>query len=459
MQCRVVIAGTNSGVGKTTITIGIMAALKKRGYVVQGFKCGPDYIDPKFHTAITGRKSRNLDSWMLHKDIVHDIFIDASIGADISIIEGMMGLYDGRSPDCNEGSTAEISVLLEAPVILIVDISSIARSAAAIVKGYQMFDPAVKIGGVILNQAGSVGHYEICKLAIEQECDIPVLGYILKDDVLKIRERNLGLVPAIERGELNTFFETVSSIMEKQIDLDKLLAISIQPSLKKKTSLFTKKEEECVTIAVAYDEAFNFYYEENLKMLQLHGARLKYFRPLRGEAIPDDVDGLYIGGGFPDEYLETLTSFRKNNSKLKTLIENGLPVFAECGGFMFLCESITTVNGETFPMVGIIPGKIRMMPTLQAIGYREVTALYDSVILKAKEKAFGHEFHYSIFEELQPMNKVYHSKGLRKEGYEGFHLDNVTAGFTHIHFASNQNIPKRFIQVCKKYQSSKGAKK
>lgn len=456
MQRRIVIAGTNSGVGKTTLTIGIMAALKKRGLVVQGFKCGPDYIDSTYHTKVTKRKSRNIDSWMIDKETLNDIFVDASSDADISIIEGVMGLYDGRRPDSNEGSTAEISVLLEAPVILIVDIASIARSAAAIVKGYQMLDPSVKIGGVILNRAGSVGHYELCKRAIEQECNIPVLGYLRKGDVPSIPERSLGLIPAIERGDYYNFFTNIMTVIEKQIDLDLLLDISKQPPLKKKTSLFTKKEKEQVTIAVAYDEAFNFYYEENLKMLQYQGARLEFFSPLAGDVIPENADGLYIGGGFLDEFLETLASFNENNTKLKTKIEQGLPTFAECGGFMFLCESITNVSGKTYPMVGVIPGKIKIEQKLQAIGYREVTALCDSVILKKGEMARGHEFHYSTFSEREPINKIYHTKGIRKEGIEGFHLKNVVASYTYLHFASNENMPKQFIASCQLYQSSKG---
>ena len=223
---RLVIAGTGSGVGKTTFTIGIMAALQQKGYTVQGFKCGPDYIDPSYHTAVTGRVSRNLDSWMFDHQTVREIVARASEGADISIIEGVMGFFDGKSPLENTGSTAEISMITESPVLLIVNCASMARSAAAIVKGFQTLASGPNIVGVIANQVGSVGHYEIVKAAIEQECNVPVVGYMKKEQDIDIPSRHLGLIPAIERGELNPFFKRLAHLISETIDIDRLYQLA-----------------------------------------------------------------------------------------------------------------------------------------------------------------------------------------------------------------------------------------
>ncbi|WP_209123210.1 cobyrinate a,c-diamide synthase [Alkalihalobacillus sp. BA299] len=455
MQRRLVIAGTNSGVGKTTLTIGLMAAFKRKGLTVQGFKCGPDYIDPSYHTAVTGRHSRNVDSWMLDHDIVNDIFVEASQGADLSMIEGVMGFYDGKSPKSNVGSTAEISLLLQAPVILVVNIASMARSAAAIVKGYQMLDPNVNIAGVILNQAGSKGHFELCKTAVEQECDVPVVGYLLKGDGLTIPERHLGLIPAIERGELDEFFYELGDVVADRIDLEELLRISEQgPALELKTDLFLKQDEgeRKVKIAVAYDSAFNFYYRENFKLLERAGAELVFFSPLAGETLPIGVDGLYIGGGFPEEFAKELSENDQAKLDIRNAISNGLPTFAECGGFMYLTEFMANRQGETFPMVGMIPGKVKMQERLAALGYRQVTAIDETFLLKKNEEARGHEFHYSIFESDEELPKAHYIKALRGEKEEGYKTDNLVAGYTHIHFASNPQIAVSFVDKCLQYK-------
>lgn len=456
MQRRIVIAGTSSGVGKTTLTIGLMAAFKKKGLTVQGFKCGPDYIDPSYHTAVTGRNSRNVDSWMLNHDTVNDIFVKASEDADLSIIEGVMGFYDGKSPKSNIGSTAEISLLLQAPVILVVNIASMARSAAAIVKGYQLLDSNVNIAGVILNQAGSKGHYELCKTAIEQECDVPVVGYLLKGDGLHIPERHLGLIPAIERGELDEFFNELGEVVADRMDLDELLRIAEQgPVLQSKTDLFSNQEEEDpkVKIAVAYDSAFNFYYRENLMLLEKAGAELVFFSPLKGETLPAGVDGLYIGGGFPEEFAKELSENTQARKEIKNAITNELPTFAECGGFMYLTDSITNSQGQTYPMVGVIPGRVKMQESLAALGYRQVTAIDGTFLLGKEAEARGHEFHYSTFEsDTDDFQRAYFVKALRGEKEEGYKTDYLVAGYTHIHFASNPDMAKSFVEKCLEYK-------
>ncbi|MFS0645814.1 cobyrinate a,c-diamide synthase [Siminovitchia sp. 179-K 8D1 HS] len=461
MQKRLVIAGTGSGAGKTTWTIGLMQAFKDCGLHVQGFKCGPDYIDPTYHTAVTGRPSRNLDSWMLDKETVKDIFIQASRDADLSIIEGVMGFYDGKSPKNNVGSTAEISILLEAPVLLVVNISSMARSAAAIVKGFQRLDPNVNIAGVLLNQAGSEGHAKLCGQAIEQECGIPVVGHLVRGDIPKIPERHLGLIPAIERGELSGFFKELGKTIREKADLDKILQLADtdQAVVISRPTLFGKKQESCVRIAVARDVAFNFYYPENLALLEAAGAELVYFSPLEETKLPEEIDGLYIGGGFPEEFAKKLAGNTAIKQQIKKRIEAGLPTLAECGGFVYLTESLTTADGRAYPMVGLIPAHVAMTSKRAALGYREITSLEETIILGKGETAKGHEFHYFSMTKSASFSHVYHVQGLRGEKEEGFYLPNVAAGFTHLHFASNTNMPQRFVQYCLDHKGGSAWKK
>ncbi|PWW32079.1 cobyrinic acid a,c-diamide synthase [Cytobacillus oceanisediminis] len=451
MDRRLVIAGTGSGVGKTTLTIGLMSALKSRGLEVQGFKCGPDYIDPSYHTAVTGRPARNLDSWMLREETVRDIYVRGSKGADISIIEGVMGFFDGKNPRTNAGSTAEISMITESPVILVVNCASMARSAAAIVKGFQMLAEGPNIVGVIANKVGSEGHYRIVKTAIEQECSIPVIGYLQRELDIEIPERHLGLIPSIERGELQPFFQQLGELAEKTIDIDEIIKLSKANVLQgDSASLFEKENsEKSVRIAVAKDAAFNFYYPENLEMLQAAGAELVYFSPLAGEDLPPNVDGLYIGGGFPEEYAHRLSVNMEVKISIKEAVESGLPTLAECGGYMYLTEAITTTEQHEYSMVGIIPGKVKMQPKLAALGYREVTGEPGNFLLAENIQARGHEFHYSTFETNETENHAYSSKGMRGQKKEGFMKYNLVAGYTHIHFASCPELVQNWIAKCK----------
>ncbi|MEK5442448.1 cobyrinate a,c-diamide synthase [Fredinandcohnia sp. FSL W7-1320] len=454
---RIVIAGTGSGVGKTTLTIGIMSAFMKRGLSVQGFKCGPDYIDPSYHTAVTKRVSRNLDSWMLTHERVLDIFTHGNRDADISIIEGVMGFFDGKSPETNEGSTAEISIITKSPVLLVVNCESMARSAAAIVKGFQMFAEGPNIVGVIANRVGSEGHFQLVKKAIEQECHIPVIGYLKRDVEIEIPERHLGLIPSIERGELTPLFDKVGDLVLETIDLDKLLELAVAEPLneKNKSSMFEKKQDTMTRIAVAKDAAFNFYYPENLELLEVNGAELVYFSPLANEELPMNVDGLYIGGGFPEEFALTLEANVKTKESIQKAIIEGLPTLAECGGFMYLTESIETTEQKTYQMIGIIPGKVQMHSYLQALGYREVSGLNDNFIL-SDQMGRGHEFHYSSFiANENEFSHAFKTKGLRGVKQEGCLKYNLVAGYTHLHFGSNPKIAENWIRKCLEYKASK----
>ncbi|MEW9053183.1 MAG: cobyrinate a,c-diamide synthase [Neobacillus sp.] len=455
---RMVVAGTGSGVGKTTLTIGLMSALKKYGLTVQGFKCGPDYIDPSYHTAVTNRPSRNLDSWMLTHDRVLDIFNHGSREADISIIEGVMGFYDGKSPETNEGSTAEISIITKSPVLLVVNCESMARSAAAIVKGFQLFAEGTNIVAVIANKVGSEGHFQLVKKAIEQECHVPVIGYLKKELGIEIPERHLGLIPSIERGELTPFFEQLGNLVLETIDIDKLLELAVTEPLtvSEISSMFEKRKEKIIKMAVAKDAAFNFYYPENLEMLEANGVEIVCFSPLANEELPKDVDGLYIGGGFPEEFAQLLECNVNAKDSIKNAIEAGLPTLAECGGFMYLTESIETTEKKKYQMIGVIPGYVQMQTYLAALGYREISGLNDNYILQ-NQHARGHEFHYSSFlPNEEDLPHAYETKGMRGMNKEGYLQHHLVAGYTHFHFGSCPALVENWIEKCLEYKASKG---
>ncbi|MFP3917087.1 cobyrinate a,c-diamide synthase [Lysinibacillus telephonicus] len=449
MTNRFVIGGTGSGVGKTTFTIGLMYALKQKGLEVQGFKCGPDYIDPTYHTAVTGRISRNIDSWMLNHETVIDIVSRASRHADVSIIEGVMGFYDGKSPLEDTGSTAEISVITKSPVVLIVNTASMARSVAAVVKGFQTLSEKPNIVAVIANQVGSIGHFELVKAAIEQECKVPVIGYLKKDPTLSIPSRHLGLIPTIERGELDSFFEKLGSLIAETVDLEQLLELTKAEVLNEAGQLFKQQENTGLTIAVAKDQAFNFYYEENLELMRAKGVNLVFFSPLQNEPVPTNADGLYIGGGFPEEYAVQLESNTIAKESIRKAINKGLPTLAECGGYMYLTEAITTTSGERREMVGVIPGEVVMQDKLAALGYREITGVAGNFLISEEESAKGHEFHYSKYvgKHDAPAYKTKGRFGMKDEGYQRACL---VAGYTHFHFASNPKLIDNWIDACKK---------
>ncbi|MET4563108.1 cobyrinic acid a,c-diamide synthase [Lysinibacillus parviboronicapiens] len=449
---RFVLAGTGSGVGKTTFTIGLMKALQEKGNIVQGFKCGPDYIDPSYHTAVTGRVSRNIDSWMFSQDAVRDIVARASMDADVSIIEGVMGFYDGKSPLSDAGSAADISVITESPVILIVNCASMARSVAAVVKGFQLLSDKPNIVGVIANQVGSVGHYEIAKAAIEQECGIPVIGYLKREADIDIPSRHLGLIPAIERGELDSFFDKLGALMAETIDLEQLLDLTKAPVLAETGDLFDQQEDQHIHIAIAKDAAFNFYYEENLALLRAKGATLQFFSPLANEPVPPEADGLYIGGGFPEEFAEILAGNAIAKKSITEVVNKGLPTLAECGGFMYLTEAITNSTGQRYDMLGIIPGEVAMQTKLAALGYREISGTQANFLIGEDEEAKGHEFHYSKYSGVHE-TPAYETKGRFGKKQEGYQAGNLVAGYTHFHFVSNPKLVDNWLAACKKVKN------
>ncbi|MGM7635121.1 cobyrinate a,c-diamide synthase [Bacillus sp. Hm123] len=455
-QRRIMIAGTGSGAGKTTVTIGLMAAFKERGASVQGFKCGPDYIDPTYHTAVTGRPSRNLDSWMTGRETVKEIYARGAKDADLSIIEGVMGYFDGKDPLENDGSSADLSDILDCPVLLVVNCASMARSAAAIVKGFQSMATSGRIVGVIANRVGSESHFNIVKSAIEQECGIPVVGYLKKENDISIPERHLGLIPSVERGELDGFFDTLGQLISATVDVEAIWKLAEAAVIQESEhSMFAETKEATVTIAVAKDAAFNFYYEENLQLLRANGAELQFFSPLNNEPLPEGASALYLGGGFPEEFASTLARNDRVKQSIQQAIEAGLPTLAECGGFMYLTQSIEDTNGEVYPMVGVIPGVATMQKKLAALGYRELTGLAPNFLLPTGAKARGHEFHYSKFTANEPIVAAYETKGRFGTKEQGFILPHVVAGYAHFHFASDLALAHRFVKAAEQYKAER----
>ena len=464
---RIVIAGVSSGAGKTTVTLGLLAALRRRGLKVQGFKVGPDYIDPGHHSVVTGRPSRNLDTWMMSPDAMREVFDRGSEGADISVIEGVMGMYDGKDPLSDRGSSAEVSALLAAGVVLVVDVSSMARSAAAVVLGFQELGRRAgrqsPISAVIVNRAGSKGHYELVKAAVEQVCAVPVVGYLPRSDSLRIPERHLGLVTAAERGEAGgDLFTALADALEATVDVERVARIAREGpgwTAPAPTLFVGRKRPPTVTVAVARDRAFNFYYPENLELLEWHGATIVEFRPLEDEPVPDVADGVYIGGGFPEEFGSLLSVRTAALDSLRRAAQQGMPIVAECGGLMLLARELTDRAGETHPMAGIVPARVTMQPRLAGLGYREVTARRDTALLRAGESARGHEFHYStaVYDDAQAVPSAYDSVGLRGAGVEGYAAGNVVASYTHLHFASNPAMVERFIAACAAFRGAQAA--
>lgn len=428
---RIILAGTHSGAGKTTITLGITLALKKKGLKVQSFKAGPDYIDPSYY-----KSCRNLDSWLLSKDVVLELFSRQAKKADISIIEGVMGLYDGIG-NTEEGSTAKLSKILRSPVILIVDAGTMSRSAGAVVLGYEKFDRKVSIAGVILNNIGSQTHYNSIVDSIG--INIPVLGFMPREEVLKLPERHLGLIPAGERRLRERYLRRLLNVVEKNININRLIKISQSaPNLPsyKKTVFGDKVKKNLVTIGIARDRAFNFYYEDNLDILRHFGARIVEFSPLADKKLPQGVDGLYIGGGFPEIFASMLAkniSFKKD---IYRLARNGLPIYAECGGLMYLMKEL-----EGYPMAGVFNGKVKIGNGLQRFGYVEAEALENNILSKKGEKNRGHLFHWSYIKNIS--------------GDDYFVKRNVLASYVHLHFASNTNLAKNFISACKEYHDKR----
>jgi cobyrinic acid a,c-diamide synthase len=461
----IAIAGERSGVGKTTVTLAILAALKRRKKTVQSFKVGPDYIDPMFHSYVTGRACRNLDTILTSDAYVQQCFDRHRQTADCALIEGVMGLFDGASGLTDIGSTAQIAKLLNVPVVLILNCSSTSRSIAAIAHGYRTFDPQVQIAGLILNQVGSDRHLELLTAALSS-LHLPILGVLRRRDDLSIPDRHLGLIPAQELTDLNATVDQLADVGETCFDWERLLPLlSSQPVSTPspckgegwggvKISA-TPPRIPKIRLAVAKDAAFNFYYADNLDLLRAAGAELVEWSPLSDSQLPPDVQGLYFGGGFPEVFAETLAANQPARQAVKAAIVAGMPTYAECGGLMYLCNQIIDFEDISYPMVGIFSTTAVMGKKL-TLGYRQLTALQDSLLLKTGDRVWGHEFHRSTLTDL-PIQPLYNLQGYESKSIfmpEGWSSYQVQAAYTHLHFGTKIDLPARFIDNCRKFEQS-----
>jgi cobyrinic acid a,c-diamide synthase len=439
---RIVVAGTHSGVGKTTVATGIMAAFRRRGLRVQGFKVGPDFIDPTFHHAATGRPSHNLDGWMLSREANLDVFARAIDDADVAIIEGVMGLFDGKSTPSLSGTTAEMAIWLDAAVILVLDAAAMAGSAAAIVHGFDTLVPEFRLSAVVCNKVASEKHYGYLRDAITARCRPALIGYLPRDANFSIPERHLGLHLADE-ALTEDRLRQLAEWIESHLDLDRLLELSARPKLALTPLKEPAQKPKHVRIGIARDAAFCFYYHDNLELLRTLGAELIDFSPIADRTLPPGLDGIYLGGGYPELHAEALSANESMRAAIVEFAANDAPVYAECGGFMYLTRAIVDAEGRSWPMGGIFPTSARMQKRLAKLGYIEVENCEAEGWLAPGECARGHEFRYFIIDPMpETICRVY------REPAEGYRVRSVLGSYVHLHFLSCPSFAEKFVHDC-----------
>lgn len=486
-----VIAGDRSGVGKTTITAAILASLKERKVAVQSFKVGPDYIDPMFHSVVTQRPCHNLDPILTSDAYIQSLFITHTQRADYALLEGVMGLFDGAIGQGGRGSTAHIARLLNLPIVLVLDCSRLSDSVAALVHGYCSFDERLWIAGVVLNRVGSDRHLTSLKAALKP-LGIKILGVLNRQTRINLPARHLGLVPVEELEEVEALWQHLAEVGNTCFDWSALLPLlATSPEVKNPDQHQTAEPRSDVSsqqprrddvgslqvdesfstndlagstrhqrlsasapirLAIARDAAFNFYYADNLDLLQHLGAELVYWSPLQDKTLPPEIQGLYLGGGFPEMFAPTLAANATVRHSVKTAIEQGLPTYAECGGLMYLCESLQTLNGQTFPMVGVLPTTVTMEARL-TLGYRWAIATQNTLLLTAGTQVWGHEFHHSQLHQPSH-NPIYTFLGdtSSRSQSEGWCFHNLHASYLHLHWGHRPELPQRFLQQCQAFR-------
>ncbi|MGB3296818.1 MAG: cobyrinate a,c-diamide synthase [Phormidesmis sp.] len=444
----IILAGDRSGTGKTTLTLALLAALKKRRHRVQSFKVGPDYIDPMFHAAVTGRACYNLDPALTSEAYVQQSYQAHCSNADDAVIEGVMGLFDGATGVDNTASTAHVARLLNLPVLLAVDCGRMARSLAALVQGYRTFDARVNVVGVILNQVGSDRHLQLLRDALAA-INMPIYGVFRREKEIQLPSRHLGLVPTGEIGEFGKVAERLAALGERCFDWERLagwLEVEQGENVKK------KEKKKKVRIVIARDAAFNFYYADNLAALSEQGAELVYWSPLEDEALPA-AEGLYFGGGFPEVFAARLSENRQMAAAIRQAISQAMPTYAECGGLMYLSRALIDFDGKPWPMLGVIPQTVTMGERL-VLGYRRGRAIANGPLLTEGQTVVGHEFHKSsVIERLdRPIYKTQRYWGeLTIDQLEGYYQINLHASYVHLHWGHQPSIAKRFVQQCEKF--------
>ena len=486
MPRTIVIAGTHSGCGKTTASLALMAALRRRGLTVQAFKAGPDFIDPGHHERVTARPSHNLDGWMMGREGVMDVFDRYAADADVAVVEGVMGLFDGFSGTHEAGSTAQLAKWLDAPVVLVVDARSMARSAAALVKGYAEFDPALHMAGVLFNRVGSDNHRGLVEDAMLGVPGVETLGFLARDEGLALPSRHLGLVTAEDHALTAGAVARLAAWMEAGCNVGRVADLAPDrpcapvadwPGYAAAPEDDAPKPDAAhaatdaggtarpadnsataagpVRIGVARDRAFCFYYHENLRLLQAAGAELAFFSPLEDAAPPPDLDGLYLGGGYPELHARELAANAPMLAGVRALCAAGRPVYAECGGFMYLMQSLTDARGMEHAMAGVLPVRAAMGDRFRALGYREAVTTEPTFFGPAWTMLRGHEFHYSSVTGMDEVDAVY--KVRDRKGWtslrEGYRASNALGTYIHAHFASNPDAARAFVAACREARS------
>ncbi len=439
---RIVVAGTSSGAGKTTVACGLIGALRGRGLTVQGFKVGPDYIDPSHHALASGRPGRNLDAFLSGPDLIAPLVRHGSAGADIAVIEGVMGLFDGASGRGELASTAHVAKLLDAPVLLVLDAAAMARSAAAMVHGFRTFDPDVRVAGVIFNKVGSDIHEQLLREAVEGS-GLPVLGALRRDERVVTPERHLGLVPVAERESgARAALAALAEAMGRFADLDAIVRLAGTAPERPGPAWSPVAEApvaEGTRIAIARGPAFSFHYEENLELLEAAGAELAGFDPMVDEALPAGAGALVLAGGFPEVFGDQLAANAPLRAQVRAFAASGRPVLAECGGLLYLCAEL-----DGHEMCGALPARASMSGRL-TLGYREAVAAAGTPWLAEGRSVRGHEFHYSRVEALDPAARSAWKLSARTfERDEGIVCRGVQAGYLHVHWAAFPEIAQAF---------------
>jgi cobyrinic acid a,c-diamide synthase len=453
-----VIAGERSGVGKTTMTLAILSWLRRQNLSVQSFKVGPDYIDPMFHHQVTGRACRNLDPVLTSERYVQQCFTEHTRSVRYALVEGVMGLFDGVGGQ-DFASTAHIACLLNLSILMVIDCSRLSRSVAAIAHGYRSFDPSVQWAGLILNRVGSDRHLQFLRAALEP-LGLPILGVFRKQESITIPDRHLGLVPTAELPELNTITSQLADLAHQCLDWSRLLPLletsphSTAPCPYEYATVL--KREQPIRIAIARDRAFSFYYPDNLDILAALGAELVPWSPLGDQQLPDNIQGLYFGGGFPEVFASELASNLSARHAVYAAIHQGIPTYAECGGLMYLCQAIIDFQGQSFPMVGALPAQAVMTQQL-ALGYRHAEALSHSPLITKGIRLWGHEFHRSRLSHSSPspLYRLQDSdhRALEPEGWQGSSDATISkpqlhASYLHLHWGAQFKLPQRFLTHC-----------
>jgi cobyrinic acid a,c-diamide synthase len=450
------ISGTHSGVGKTTVTFILISLLRQMGHQIQPFKHGPDFIDPGYHRLAAGRDSINLDFWMMGKQQIIQSFNYYMQNADIGIVEAMGALFDGKN-GTEEGSAAHLASILSLPIILVVDVYGMTRSVNALLQGFLDFDPHLNIGGIIFNRAGGQKHYEMIFDSLLPRFRSLSLGYLPRFSHLSIPERHLGLLTIEENTQMAQISEAYLKTANTTLDLQ-LLTDKIEP-LKKAVSGISGgiKSPQTIRLGVARDKAFCFYYRQNLNCLEEAGAELVYFSPLEDKELPLDLDGLYFGGGYPENFAQQLEENEGIRSQILRCAQRRMPIYAECGGLIYICKKLLFEDERAFSMVGIFPHTIKWDKNYLAIRYVEIRTIRDTILGPEGLLIKGQEFHQTrLLSDLEEQSYCYEVSSSTSEQFlEGFYTKNVLASYMHLYFPSAEKIANHFIFQCKMYQQEK----